>query len=163
VLGASGGVGLMTIALTRMLGATPVGVCSTRNVALVESLGAIPVDYTEGDALEAAAAHGPFDLIMHAVGSATYPLRGCKPLLAKGGIVDLAVVQPSDVWSILFSPRVRSVLGKVTRARLAPLVDALATGKLSPIIQEKIPLAEAERAHALSKAGKVVGKLLLVP
>lgn len=163
VLGASGGVGLMAIALTKMLGATPVGVCSTRNVALVESLGAVAVDYALGDALKASAAHGPYDLIMHAVGTATYPLSGCKPLLAKGGIVDLAVVRPADIWSILFSSKVRTVLGKVTRERLAPLVDALAEGKLAPIIQEKIPLAEAERAHTLSKAGKVVGKLLLVP
>jgi NADPH2:quinone reductase len=163
VLGASGGVGLMAIPLTLMLGATPVGVCSTRNVALVESLGARAVDYTQGDALAAAAAHGPYDLILHAVGTATYPLRGCKPLLAKGGIVDLAVVRGADVFSILFSPKVRTVLGKPTRERLAPLVEALATGKLAPIIQEKIPLAEAERAHTLSKAGKVVGKLLLVP
>ncbi len=163
VLGASGGVGLMAIALTKMLGATPVGVCSTRNVALVESLGAIAVDYTLGDALAASAKHGPYDLVMHAVGTDSYPLRGCKPLLAKGGIIDLAVVRLADIFSIAFSPKVRTVLGKVTRERLAPLVEALATGQLAPIIQEKIPLAEAERAHALSKAGKVVGKLLLVP
>lgn len=163
VLGASGGVGLMTIALTQLLGATPVGVCSTRNVALVESLGAVAIDYTKGDPLAAAAAHGPFDLVMHAIGTATYPLAGCKALLAPGGIVDLAVVRPADVFSIVFSSKVYSVLGKVTRARLEPLVLALAEGKLRPIIQEKIPLAEAERAHELSKAGKVVGKLLLIP
>ena len=163
VLGASGGVGLMAVALTKKLGAQAVGVCSGRNVATVEGLGAIAVDYTKGDALEQAREHGPYDLVMHAVGSAQYPLKGCRALLSEKGIVDLAVVRLADVFSIAFSPRVRSVLGEVTRARLEPLVDALAKGELSPIIQERIPLAEAERAHELSKAGKVVGKLLLIP
>jgi len=163
VLGASGGVGLMALALTKKLGAVAVGVCSGRNVATVQALGATAVDYTMGDALEAARQHGPFDLVMHAVGSDLYPLAGCRSLCAPKGIVDLAVVRLADIFSILFSRKIRTVLGEVTRARLEPLVDALAKGELQPIIQERIPLAEAERAHTLSKAGKVVGKLLLIP
>jgi NADPH2:quinone reductase len=148
VLGASGGVGLMAISLTKKLGAIPVGVCSTRNVALVERLGAIAIDYTKGDALEAARAHGPYDLVMHAVGTATYPLSRCRSLLSPRGIVDLAVVRGADVFAIAFSRQVRTVLGKPTRERLEPLVDALAKGELD---------------HQLSQAGKVVGKLLLIP
>jgi NADPH:quinone reductase len=163
VLGASGGVGLMALALSKKLGASVVGVCSSRNIATVEALGAIGVDYTKGDALAQAAAHGPFDLVMHAVGSELYPLAACRALLSEKGIVDLAVVRAADIFAILFSRKIRTVLGEVTRARLEPLVDALAKGELDPIIQERIPLAEAERAHELSKAGKVVGKLLLIP
>ncbi len=163
VLGASGGVGLMALALTKKLGAKAVGVCSGRNVATVEAIGATAVDYTKGDALDEAATHGPYDLVMHAVGSDLYPLSRCRALLSDKGIVDLAVVRPADVFGILFSRQVRTVLGEVTRARLEPLVDALAKGELAPIIQERIPLADAERAHQLSKAGKVVGKLLLIP
>lgn len=163
VLGASGGVGQMALALTKKLGAAAVGVCSTRNVPVVESLGATAIDYTKVNALQAAREHGPFGLVMHAVGTDLYPLADCRALLAPGGIVDLAVVRPADVLSIAFSEGVHTVLGKVTRSRLEPLVEALAKGEIQPMIQERIPLAEAELAHTVSKAGKVVGKLLLIP
>jgi NADPH2:quinone reductase len=163
VLGASGGVGLFALSLTRKLGASAVGVCSTRNVALVEKHGARAVDYTKGDALALAKEHGPYDLIFHAVGTATYPLRACRALLSPRGIVDLAVVRGADVFAIAFLRSVRTVLGKPTRDRLAPLVDALAKGEIDPIIEATFPLKDAERAHQISKAGKVVGKLLLIP
>jgi NADPH:quinone reductase-like Zn-dependent oxidoreductase len=163
VLGAAGGVGLAAIQLAKMLGATSVGVCSTRNVELVERLGAIAIDYTRGAPLAAAREHGPFDLVVHAVGTATYPLRACRPLLARRGIVDLVAVRPMDYPIVLFSRRVRTLLGRPTRERLTPLVEALARGDLTLPIAARIPFADAERAHQLSRAGKVVGKLLLLP
>jgi NADPH:quinone reductase-like Zn-dependent oxidoreductase len=163
VLGASGGVGLFGIQLAKMLGATAVGVCSTRNVALVERLGATPIDYTRGDALEAARPHGPFDLVIQAVGSDVYPLAKCRALLAPGGLVDLVVIEPADYLAFAFRRDVTTVLGKPTRARLEPLVAGLHRGDLEALVEEVIPLAEAERAHQRSRAGKVVGKLLLRP
>ncbi len=163
VLGASGGVGIVTLQLARARGMRAVGVCSTRNVALVESLGATAIDYTQSEPLEAARAHGPFDLIVHAVGTATYPLGQCRSLLAADGIVALVVVRPADWLAAAFLPSVTTVLGRPNRKVLAPLVDLLAQGKIEPLIEARIPLAEAERAHQISRAGKVVGKLLLVP
>ncbi len=163
VLGASGGVGLAAIQLSKTLGATVVGVCSGKNVALVERLGATPVDYTKGDPLEAARALGPFDLVLHAVGTDLYPLGTCRSLLAKGGVVSLAVVRPSDALPIGFLPSVKTVLGKPTRKTLEPIVAAVASGAFECLIEAKLPLAEAEEAHQRSRKGKVVGKLLLVP
>ena len=162
VLGASGGVGLATLQLTRARGATAVGVCSTRNVELVAHYGAIAVDYTKGDPLVAAAAHGPFDLVVQAVGSATYPLRDCRKLLTPRGVVALVVIRPAD-YPALVHRDVATVLGRPNRATLEPVVAAVARGELETKIEEKFPLAEAERAHAVSRAGKVVGKLLLIP
>jgi NADPH2:quinone reductase len=162
VLGASGGVGLATLQLTRARGAVAVGVCSTRNVAVVEKYGGIAVDYTKGDPLTAAAAHGPYDLIVHAVGTATYPLRACRALLTPRGVVALVVIRPADYPALLHRD-VRTVLGRPNRAALEPVVAAVARGELETIIEGKIPLAEAERAHTISRAGKVVGKLLLIP
>ena len=163
ILGAAGGVGLCAIQLAKMLGAKPVGVCSTRNVALVERLGAIAVDYTKGDALEAAREHGPYDLILHAVGTDTYPLGKCTDMLASGGIVDLVVVRPADYLSVAFDRSVTTVLGRVTRERLEPLMAAAARGELELPIEATYPLADAEEAHQRSRGGKVVGKLLLIP
>jgi len=163
VLGASGGVGLFGLQIAKMLGASAVGVCSARNVALVERLGAIAIDYGKGDPLEAARAHGPYDVVLHAVGTATYPLGKCRSLLRPRGFVELVVIRPADFLAAAFLPSVKTVLGKPTRERLAPLLEGLASGKLEPIIEEKFSLLDAERAHERSRAGKVVGKLLLNP
>lgn len=163
VLGASGGVGLITLQLLRAMGAKAVGVCSGRNTALVESLGAVAIDYTKGDALEAARPHGPFDLVLHAVGTAVYPLPTCRALLSARGVVALAVVRFSDMPSALFRRSVVSILGRPARGNLEPLVAALERGEIEPLIEARFPLADAEKAHEISKAGKVVGKLLLHP
>jgi NADPH:quinone reductase-like Zn-dependent oxidoreductase len=163
VLGASGGVGIAAIQLARTLGAKAIGVCSGRNVAFVEGLGATAIDYTKGDALDAARAHGPFDLVLHAVGTATYPLARCRALLAEGGRVGLVVVRPADWLSLLFRPSVRAVLGKPTRTLLEPLVAAASREELAIPVEARFSLEEAEAAHVRSKAGKVVGKLLILP
>ncbi|NUP07854.1 MAG: NAD(P)-dependent alcohol dehydrogenase [Polyangiaceae bacterium] len=163
VLGAAGGVGLVTLQIARVLGMKAAGVCSTRNTALVEKLGAASIDYTKGDALEAAAAHGPYDLILNVVGSEIYSTSRARTLLTDKGSVVLAVVRPADVPALLFSSRVKHVLGRPFRQNLEPLVGWLATRDLEPLIEATFPLAEAEKAHVLSKGGKVVGKLLLLP
>lgn len=163
VLGASGGVGLMAIQLSRMIGAKAVGVCSTRNVALVERFGAIAVDYTKGDPLVEADQHGPFDLVLHAIGTEVYALPKCREILSAQGAVTLAVIRAQDVPSITFSSQVFSVLGRPHRAALQTLVDAVSRGEIQCLIEQTFQLSEAEKAHEISKLGKVVGKLLLHP
>lgn len=163
VLGASGGVGLCALQLARMLGARAVGVCSARNVPLVERYGATAIDYGAGNPLEAARAHGPYDLVLHAVGTDVYPLRACRALLAKDGLVELVVIRPADYLAWLLRRDVRTVLGRPTRTRLQPLVAAMSRGELDLPIEARFALAEAERAHERSRAGRVVGKLILVP
>jgi NADPH:quinone reductase-like Zn-dependent oxidoreductase len=137
-------------------------VCSSRNVALVESLGATVLDYTKGDPLEAARAHRPFELVFHAVGTETYPLSPCRELLTPTGSVALVVVHPlADALAIAFTQGVRASLGRSTGALLGRLAESVAKGELKCVIEAKLPLAEAEEAHARSRRGKVVGKLLL--
>ena len=63
----------------------------------------------------------------------------------------------------LFRRSVKSVLGRPSRKNLEPLVRALTKGDVEPMIEGRFPLAEAEKAHEVSRAGKVVGKLLLLP
>jgi len=165
VLGASGGVGLVAVQLAGVLGAKAYGVCSGKNAALVSSLGATVFDYTEGDPLERARAEAPFDVVLNAVGSATYSSATCRSLLAprRRATLALVVVTARDALSLVFSRRTRSVLGRPRREVLEALVQAVARGAIKPVVAERLPLAEAERAHALSRAGKVVGKILLLP
>jgi NADPH:quinone reductase-like Zn-dependent oxidoreductase len=85
VLGASGGVGQFAVQIAkRVLGGFVVGVCSGNNAEPVRSLGAdVVLDYTQGDPLEQARAHAPYQVVMDCVG--TYSGSRCRALLARGG------------------------------------------------------------------------------
>jgi len=163
VLGASGGVGVLAVQLAKMLGAEVTGVCSSRNAALVQGLGAEVIDYTAGDPLAKAKERGSFELVLNAVGTGTYPVAACRALLTRTGAVGLVVVGPRDYPALALHGDVKAVLGRPTREHLEPLVAALARGELKVTIEAKLPLAEAEEAHTRSRAGKVAGKLLLAP
>jgi len=162
VLGASGGVGHFAVQLARISGAVAVGVCSSRNSALVERLGGIAIDYGKGDVATAAGQHGPYDVVIDAVGSASYPISTYRKLLKKGGVHVLVVPTSADFLHLALPGPVKTVLGRVTGQALEPLVAHLAAGRLQVVIDQRIPLDEAERAHQISRAGKVVGKLVLV-
>jgi len=150
------------VQLARNDGAFVVGVSSSRNVALVEAWGAKSIDHTRGSALEEAQALGPYELIIDAVGSAAYPRGRCVALLAPKGVLVKVVPIASDLPFIALPGPTHTVLGRATRARLEPLVAAIAEGKLEVRLHERIPLREAERAQQVSRSGKVVGKLVLV-
>lgn len=160
VLGASGGVGHVAVQRARAAGARVVGVCSTRNTALVSRLGAIAIDYDGGDALVRAAAYGPFDVIVDTVGTAIYPVPAVGRLLAPGGRHVLLAPRPVDLPR-LAAPSLTTLVALPTRERLEPLVRALADGSLSIVIAERYPLARAEEAQRRSRGGRVVGKLVL--
>lgn len=162
VLGAAGGVGHLAIQLARGAGAQVVGVCSARTAALVEGWGATVVDYGRGDALDQARAHGPFDVVIDGIGSATYPRGRCAALVARGGALVKVVVRPGDLPFVVLPGPTRGILGRATRPRLEGLVAAVAAGTLRVHLDERLPLADAERAQQASRGGKVVGKLVLV-
>ena len=48
------------------------------------------------------------------------------------------------------------------RQTLAELLDWLAAGKIKPVVAERIPLAEAARAHKLLERGGYAGKVVLI-
>ncbi len=162
ILGAAGGVGHLAVQLASRVGAFAVGVCSTRNVAFVESLGGKAVDYSRGDVSEAAKALGPFDVVLDCVGSDHYSRSFCRGLLAEDGVHVLVVPRGPDLPFLAFPGNTRTVLGRASRERLEGLLAAVVCGELKVHIAERIPLGEAERAHDLSRGGKVVGKLVLV-
>lgn len=166
VLGASGGVGQFAVQLARNVceAALVAGVCSSKNAALVRDLGAHEVlAYDAGDPLDAARAHGPFDVIVDCAG--TYAASRCRALLAPGGRhVMVAGDRPSAMLQIFVPPfRSRMILGRPTTARLAALVDAVAKGQVTVPIAQRLPLADVEAAHAASQTGRMTGKLVLLP
>lgn len=165
ILGASGGVGQLALQIAkRVRGGFVVAVCSVRNAALVRALGAdVVLDYTAGDALEQARLHGPYRAVIDCVGSYSGP--ACRRLLAPDG---RHVIVSGDTIGTALQPFVppftsKAVLGRPTRARLEPVVRAVAAGQVAVNVAHRFPLAEAEQAHALSRTGRVVGKILLLP
>ncbi len=164
VLGASGGVGQLAVQIGKLEDAFVVGVCSTQNVGLVESLGAdVVLDYRQCYPLVQARAHGPFHTVIDCVGS--YSGAACRSLLSAGGRhIMVAGDEPGAIAQLMVPPFTsKAILGRPTGARLAPLVAAVATGRVRVAIARKLPLTEAGEAHRLSQTGRLTGKLILEP
>ncbi len=165
ILGASGGVGHLAVQIAKhVCGGFTVGVCSSRNAELVKSLGADEViDYGKGDALSQAKAFGPYQVVVDAVGE--YSPARCRELLVPGGRhASISPHNASDAVQAFLPPfKTRMIMGIPTGAALKPLVDAIAADRIKVLVSEKFPLADAEKAHALSQSGRVKGKIVLIP
>jgi NADPH:quinone reductase-like Zn-dependent oxidoreductase len=165
ILGASGGVGQLAVQIAKHVsGAFVAAVCSVKNAALVAGLGAdVVLDYGKGDALAQAKQHGPYQVVVDCVGS--YSAAGCRALLVSGGRHIIVSGESIGVPLQLLVPPFSSkaVLGRATRERLEHVVGAVAAGKLKVNLAHRLPLAEAERAHELSRTGRVAGKIVLIP
>ena len=61
-----------------------------------------------------------------------------------------------------FDQWLRKLKDRVGRLRIVERLDRLAAGSLSPIVAERIPMAEASRAHELLERGGHVGKVVLI-
>ena len=95
----------------------------------------------------------------------TYSGSGCRALLARGGRhVVVSGDTPAAMLQLLVPPfSSKAVLARANRERLGHVVRAVAEGKLKVNIAQRFALADAEQAHALSRTGRVTGKLVLVP
>lgn len=158
--GASGGVGTMAVQIARALGAEVTGVCSTRNVELVRSIGASHViDYTKEDFTQSRLR---YDVILDNV--LNHPPSATARVLASGGLLIPNSVGPTDgLPGRLFaglpriaraslmgrgSTRVKLVKLMVNRENLQALVRLLESGQVRVIIDKTYPLDQAASAVA---------------
>jgi NADPH:quinone reductase-like Zn-dependent oxidoreductase len=165
--GASGGVGTMAVQIAKALGAEVTGVCSTRNVALVRSLGADDViDYTTEDIT---GSQHRFDVILDNV--LNHPPTATARLLAPKGMLipnsigyrgRLLAGLPRTARAVLMglgSTTVKLVSPTVNRENLRALVRLLESGDIRTVIEKTYPLDEAASAvtHVLGHhaSGKV--------
>jgi 2-desacetyl-2-hydroxyethyl bacteriochlorophyllide A dehydrogenase len=160
--GASGGVGTFAVQLGKVFGAEVTGVCSTANVDLVKELGADQVvDYKTQDFTRD---QRKYDIVFDAVAKSSFV--ACRRILKTKGHYIRTVPSPSH---ILFRG-----LTKVWRRKLCQTIwvspsghdlrflkDLIENGKVRPIIDQVFPLKDACKAHELSQAGHVKGKLVL--
>jgi NADPH:quinone reductase-like Zn-dependent oxidoreductase len=168
IVGAAGGVGTFAVQIGKWLGAHLTGVCSTRNVAFVRSIGAdCAIDYTLQDFTRS---DDQYDMIFDLVGN--HPLKAIRRVLSsKGTFVGCGGGGPDKRTSELLSTMVgrlvtapftsqklTGVFAKVNAADLNVLGDLLQSGKIEPALDRKYPLsgvAEAlryvESCHARGK------------
>ncbi len=169
IIGASGGVGTFAVQIAKAFGAEVTGVCSTRNVEMVRSIGADAViDYTK----EGVGTVGErYDVVLDTVG--TLPISECKGLVAPDGTYVL-VGGPKSRWfgpvphlvavlvaSKLGGPRMVGMLAKQTIEDLLTLKHMLEAGVVTPVIDRTYPLSEAPEAIMRQGRGHGRGKTVI--
>jgi NADPH:quinone reductase-like Zn-dependent oxidoreductase len=179
VNGAAGGVGTFAVQIAKALGAEVTGVCNTRNLDLVRSIGADRVvDYT----VEDFAAQGPrYDVVLHVAGSRSLEdhRRALKPdgtlvLVGSGTGRDggsqtlewlgtIALVMGRGLVSRFLRQRIRMFVARMEPNDLAFLAELCATRKIAPVIDRSYPLADAAEAVRRIEEGHPRGKVLVIP
>jgi NADPH:quinone reductase-like Zn-dependent oxidoreductase len=165
--GASGGVGTFAVQIAAHYGAEVTGVCSTRNVDLVRSLGAREViDYTEADPTESGQR---YDVVLDA--AAFRSPRAFLPVLADGGRYVLVGGSTSGFFhAVLLGPitrqrgvRILTHMSKPNADDLNALKRLVESGGIVPAIDRTYPLAEVPDAIRQMEKRRVSGKLVIVP
>lgn len=167
--GASGGVGTFAVQLAKAFGAEVTGVCSTRNVELVRSIGADRViDYTKADFTRSA---DRYDLVIDNVGNRS--LSEVRRILKPEGRY-VMVGGPSGRWinpfprvlqMFVLSPLVgqdmRFFLAELNQQDLTIVRDLIEAGKVTPVIDRRYPLRDIREAIAYLETGRARGKVVV--
>lgn len=169
VTGASGGVGSFAVQIAKALGADVTGVCSTRNVDLVRSLGADDViDYTKTDFTRAGKR---YDVILDNVEAA--PLADARRALTDAGILipnsgrggrwlgPIGRIIKARALSVFTRQRLHPFTSIGKREDLLALAELLASGRVAPIIDRSYPLEESADALGYVGAGHTRGKVVI--
>jgi len=170
VNGASGGLGTFAVQIAKVLGGHVTGVCSTRNVELVASLGADEViDYTVEDHLRG---DRRFDVILDNV--LNHPPAATARLLAPGGtFIPNSVGDPNGLFGGLLrvaraalmgrgKTDVRNVVFEANRENLAAFAALLESGEVKTIIEKAYPLADAAGAVAHMMSHRARGNIAII-
>ena len=167
--GASGGVGTFAVQIAKSFGAEVTGVCSTRNMEMVRSIGADHViDYTQEDYTKSGKR---YDLIIDMVGN--HSLLANRQVLNPDGIFVMVGGEKGD-WlgplmrplkGLMLSPFVDQefvmLLARLRKDDLAVLSDLMQAGKVTPVIDRRYTLSEVPAAIRYSEEGHARGKIAI--
>ncbi|GAA3226857.1 NAD(P)-dependent alcohol dehydrogenase [Pseudonocardia petroleophila] len=157
VVGASGAVGTNAVQLAAHAGATVTAVCGGANAELVTGLGAAHVvDHRRTDP---AAITERFDVVLDAVGTLN-PATG-RRLLTDDGVLVLAVASLGE--TVLPRRRVRSGVTPERPEDFTDLLERVAKGELTVVVDEVVGLDGIVAAHRRVDSGRKVGNLVLRP
>jgi NADPH:quinone reductase-like Zn-dependent oxidoreductase len=169
VHGASGGVGTFAVQIAKSFGADVTGVCSTRNVEMVRSIGADRViDYTQEDFTRSGSR---YDLVLDAY--ANHSLSECRRVLSPTGryvivggpwtgLIRLLAQLIAAALSSRFSKRkVLTLMARSRREDLVTLGELLETGKVTPVIDKTYTLDEVPQAIRYLEEEHARGKVVI--
>ena len=154
VIGASGGVGTYAVQIAKAFGGEVTGVCSTRNVDLVRSIGADHViDYTEEDITQSGER---YDVILDLAGNRS--LSELRSALTREGTL-VIVGGSGGRWLMGFGRTLRAValspfvsqdlrqfMSSTNKEDLVTLRELLEDGKVAPVVDRTFPLSETSEA-----------------
>jgi NADPH:quinone reductase-like Zn-dependent oxidoreductase len=162
--GASGGVGPFAVQIAKALGAEVTGVCSTRNVEMVRSIGADHViDYTREDFTKA----GPrYDVILDNVASHSLSetRRALKPdglLLPSSGHAGMGWVIAAALASMFVRQIGPVFVARTNTESLLALGELIEAGKVTPVVDRTYPLHDTASAFAYLDEGHARGKVVI--
>jgi len=169
VYGASGSVGVFAVQLAKHFGAHVTGVCSTRNVELVRSLGADEVvDYTKEDFSRAGRV---YDIVCDTVGKSGFS-RSLKSLVRGGAyvLIGYSGQLPSFLGGLVrgmwaSATGAARVIGGVAHAAAGDvtfLKGLIEAGTLRTVIDRRYSLDEIAEAHRYAEAGHKRGHVVIV-
>ena len=169
--GASGGVGTFAVQIAKALGAQVTGVCSTRNVEMVRSLGADQViDYTQENFTQSGRR---WDLLLDNAGN--HSLSEYRRILnpkgvwvgigaaKKVGMLEvLAGMLQSLLLTLFTSQRFVTMIAKPSHEDLVFLSDLMAAGKVTPVIDRTYGFSEVPEAIRYLEEGHARGKVVIL-
>lgn len=171
IIGAAGGVGTFAVQLAKAFGAEVTGVCSTRKVDLVRSIGADNViDYTRDDFADGVQL---YDLILDAAGNRS--LSHLRRALAPQGTLVIIGGEGGGRWfggfdrqilrapmlSLFVRQKLRPLVSMVRKEDLQVLRELIEAGKVTPVIDRTYPLAEVPEAIRYLGEGHAQGKVVI--
>jgi NADPH:quinone reductase-like Zn-dependent oxidoreductase len=166
IVGASGGIGTFAVQIAKSFGAEVTGVCSTRNVDMVRSIGADQViDYTQEDFAQN---EGEFDLILATAGyrSIFDYKRALNPkgiYVCSGGSMDQVYQSMflGPLISLTGSKKMGSFLSVATQEDLVFIKGLIETCKVAPVIDRRYSLSEVPEAFRYYDEGHSQGKVVI--
>ncbi len=187
VHGAAGGVGTALLQLGKLAGLEMYGTASRGKHELVSSLGATPIDYRSQDFVERirSLTGNGVDAVFDGIGGKNFS-RSYRTLRKGGRLVSYGFVGtlkgsgvgvpltlarlflfkliPDGKKALFYgdTPRFVEKGNAWYRETLTALLNLLAGGKIKPVVGERIPLAEAPRAHELMEKAAATGKIVLI-
>jgi len=168
IVGASGGVGTFAVQIAKYFGAEVTGVCSTRNLEFVRSIGADKViDYTKEDFTKSGK---QFDLIIDNVANrSVFELK--RALSPNGVCVIVGFTSVSLMLQQMFLGPLVSMFGnkkilslgtaKLNKKDLTILKEFLEKSIIKPVIERSYPLNEVPEAISHVEKGHTRGKVVI--
>jgi NADPH:quinone reductase-like Zn-dependent oxidoreductase len=162
--GASGAVGTFSVQLAKYFGADVTGVCSTKNIELVQSLGADDViDYTKADFAKSGQT---YDIIFDAVGKRSF--SQCKSALTKNGVYLTTVPSLGIVLKMLWTSKVgskKAILGfaglNQKQENLVFLKELVEAGHIKSVVDRCYPFEEIAESYRYVGSERKTGNVVI--